>query len=86
MSETPDLLQALKDSLRRDPAVAAAQRAWDRGTEPDLGYDDMIAAAREALAPIRAVAARYEDDYIGGFSIDDILTELRPLIYAEEEL
>lgn len=45
--------------MTADPAIAAAQRAWDEGgqghgfqhaTEADL----MIDAAREALAPLRA--------------------------------
>ena len=44
--------------MTADPAIVAAQRAWDEGgqghgfphaTEADL----MVAAAREALAPLR---------------------------------
>ncbi|OBY33428.1 hypothetical protein ACT18_00245 [Mycolicibacter kumamotonensis] len=76
-----------------DPAVDAAQRAWD-GCDvcpPDSGHNkppsSSVAAAHEALKPVREVVERYEnllnpwDDV--GF---EILDALRPLVYPTEEL
>lgn len=73
-----------------DPAVEAAQKIWERH-EPPYRSDDLVAAAREALRPIRAVYERWERLY--GSSRGDVpemvqvlLESFAPLIFTTEEL
>ncbi len=70
----------------RDPAIEAAQRVWEQpGPHLDsLGQptaDTVIAAAREALRPIRELVevSRAYGDYVR-------ISEIEPLIYSVEEL
>ncbi|AID58875.1 hypothetical protein PBI_GAIA_56 [Mycobacterium phage Gaia] len=78
-----------------DPAVKAAERAWrkahpevaiTRGANTPLATPREVAAASEALYPIRNLVSKFELDPIGGWSLDDFLAELYPLIYPDEEL
>lgn len=74
-----------------DPAIEAAQRALgeliSNTAFPDRWERMSIAAAREALNPVREVITEFEgllnpwDDV--GF---EILDALRPLVYPSEEL
>ena len=71
-----------------NPAIEAAQRA----TAADGGFVTThdIAAAREALRPVRAVYERLDDysrgpgDYRAG--VAEVLRALAPLIYTTEEM
>jgi hypothetical protein len=69
-----------------DPAIEAAQRHADTlpyGVMGRLRGDDMVAAAREALRPIR----EWSERNWGASSVtDDLLDSLAPLIYPEAEL
>ncbi|MEN4397487.1 hypothetical protein [Mycolicibacterium conceptionense] len=70
----------------RDPAVAAAQRAWSTW-EDDVDERLAIAAAREMARPIREkfqeLMRRY---YAQSPAAANLLDELAPLIYTTEEL
>ena len=77
-----------------DPAVEAAQRAFDR-LAPDWAGVSVsrsargqayIAVAREALAPIRAVIERWAAETNLPPAALTLLDEIRPLIYPSEEL
>lgn len=70
-----------------DPAVAAAQKIWERH-EPPYRSDDLIAAAREALKPIRALHDDWSRIDAQGCSIShrEIFDRLAPLIFTTEEL
>ncbi|USH45576.1 hypothetical protein SEA_PHABULOSO_81 [Gordonia phage Phabuloso] len=90
-----------------DPAIAAAQRAWDAryvgrlvSVVESAAHDGLgalaIAAAREALAPLREVVEQartctpYDTRDIGEAvlydSFTDFLDELSALLYSSEEL
>lgn len=82
-----------------DPAIEAAQRAWDArymgGSFGRSVTDDgvgalAIAAAREALIPIRELDIRLsrEDNHSGRFlaGMEYVLSMLGPLVYTEAEL
>ena len=81
--------------VTRDPAVEAAQRAeraskwWDSGNQTAWDSDYAEAAAREALAPIRALH-RPDGDY--GYQTQCVACGLMwpcdtaRLIYSTEEL
>ena len=72
----PDLLENLRQTFRRDPAVEAAKRAerqsrwWESGNQTAWDVDYAEAAAREALAPIRELHAPEEscDNQSGGIA------------------
>lgn len=82
-----------------DPAVEAAQRAWEADDVAvgrySPGYDDgfrtpapMEAAAREMAKPIRDWFHSQQEKWVngqGGISPMQ-LTELAPLIFSSEEL
>lgn len=78
-----------------DPAVTAAQRAWDSEgwppgsmctSEGSLAY----AAAREALAPVRAEIEAISNEYGGDDNVSQfvlgLLDRLARHVYSEEEL
>lgn len=70
-----------------DPAVEAAQRAMGKCHSYPTPNRDLIAAAREALAPIRKMHDDWKASY--GFLPTEalqILDDLAELIYATEEL
>lgn len=82
-----------------DPAVSAAQRAWDEtdGFGFDSSRDAMVAAAREALAPIRELIEKWEAPTTPGVIhngapesltniAQDFIDSLRELVYPSEEL
>ncbi|KLO25883.1 hypothetical protein ABW16_21455 [Mycolicibacter heraklionensis] len=67
-----------------DPAVEAAQRHADTlpyGAKGRLRGDDLIAAAREALKPVRAVVEEWRDQMPLA-----LWEELATRIYTTEEL
>lgn len=71
-----------------DPAVVAAQRAWDALPEQSYATREQVmeAAAREALKPIRAWMERIAA-YEAGADIEcPSLSDLTPLVYPTEEL
>lgn len=71
-----------------DPAIEAAQRAWGDRRGSKTAWKVGIAAAREALKPIRewfetAMAEAIAEDL---FEQMDLLDSLAPLIFTTEEL
>lgn len=83
--------------MSRDPAIAAAQRAWESDHQAvgayRPGYDEgfrtpapMEAAADEALKPLRAKVEQLRKDYPNSDSVRRVLDELAPLIYHAAEL
>lgn len=76
-----------------DPAVEAAQRAWDALPEQSYATREQVmeAAAREALKPIRSLFDRLSLDYATASpevqqGMDEVLNPLRHLIFSTEEL
>ncbi|WP_078278562.1 hypothetical protein [Mycobacteroides franklinii] len=83
-----------------DPAIEAAQRAWRQrhglgGFNPSSGHDGLgagyVAAAREALKPIREKIRELQTDIptdnpMFGEGVDYVIAELAPFIYSSEEL
>lgn len=76
-----------------DPAVEAAQRAWE-GTS-NATYMNRVtlmrAAAREALKPVRELAEAFSEFYEGrndtfAEGIKHVLRDIAPFIYPTEEL
>ncbi|MDJ0010126.1 hypothetical protein [Gordonia alkanivorans] len=86
--------------MTADPAIAAAQRAWAAAEQPFIPTMSLeqaaIAAAREALAPIKARLDQLAEetlplvesgnwvDYHEAFS--RAINDLSPLVYTTEEL
>lgn len=74
-----------------DPAVEAAQRALTNIGYGRSGHVQRVAAAREALKPVREWHRRMADSYAlddrpEGVLVQAVLQELAPLIYTTEEL
>lgn len=76
-----------------DPAIEAAQRAWDTTAEltTDLQYTVnpyavAKAAAREALRPIRELYEEQSGDSDESAELWVFLNKLAPLIFTTEEL
>lgn len=78
-----------------DPAVEAAQRAWDAlqrksGWGPEEIPQELAAAAREALKPIRELYEQMNSPLPDGFELPGgvkyLLERLAPLIFTTEEL
>ncbi|WP_100514218.1 hypothetical protein [Mycobacteroides abscessus] len=80
-----------------DPAVEAARRAWERPGEPanpDHPYwGETVAAAREALKPIRERHAHWVAELeksplpaTAGAIALVVLADLAPLIFTTEEI
>lgn len=67
-----------------DPAVEAAQRAVDAMESPRIFAHDLVAAAREALRPIREWMAELDSEELLPAHV--VIAALAPLIYATEEL
>ena len=72
----------------RDPAIEAAHKVLDQLPHRSPSDVDLIAAAREALKPIREwfprkYAEALEEDL---YDNRDLLKELAPLIYSDDEL
>lgn len=75
-----------------DPAVEAAQRAIGH-VSPDEFTNDVgdtaLAAAREALRPIRDIHQKWAEAYAyraDGLVLNAFLAALAPLIFTTEEL
>ncbi|AWG51607.1 hypothetical protein DDT48_20935 [Mycobacteroides abscessus] len=74
-----------------DPSIEAAQKVWERH-EPPYRSDDLVAAARKALKPIRdkwaellmPYATRLVDPEATGAI--KVLEAFAPLIFTTEEL
>ena len=73
-----------------DPAIAAAQRAWE--SLPDIPTDGpfnlAVAAAWEALDPLRDVVSEWERYRAYGVDLPlrDVIARLKPLLYSSSEL
>ncbi len=69
-----------------DPAEDAAQRVW-KARYPNQDYtpsNNAVAAAREALAPVREWVERHQ---LGYYDVSkDGLAELAALLYSDAEL
>lgn len=74
----------------RDPAVEAAQRAWDKNKIRSFHVQRVVAAC-EALAPIRELHQafadyhRHRDDPFSA-GVRHVLREFAELIYTDDEL
>ena len=72
-----------------DPAIEAAWSAskahptpWTQADVEDIA----VAAARQALAPLRELYERWEGADPDTFDIIDLMKEMRPLIYPTTEI
>ena len=61
-----------------DPSIDAAKQVWERH-EPPYISDDLVAAAREALKPIR-------EWYHKAMACEANANDLAPLIFTTEEM
>ena len=70
-----------------DPAIEAAQRhVYTLPFESRLDGADLVAAAREALAPIRELHTLWDSEGFLPPEAWQILDQLAPLVYPEDEL
>lgn len=71
-----------------DPAVEAARNALAKVGFGRSGHVQRVAAAREALKPIRELHAEWarHASYGVSYPLRDILQRLAPLIFTTEEL